>query len=194
MVDNPTRLGSLRIRGYDYRLPGAYFVTICAHRRKCMFGDVVRGEMQLNAAGCVVQAAWFDLPRQYPGVACDVFVVMPNHVHGVLVFAAGETIASELALSRHIAEATQPDRNLRIAPTLGDVVRGFKARVARAIQRSSQTPGAPVWQRNYHEHVIRDEHALNRIRQYIDDNPRNWDADSEHPLASPHLGPGDRNP
>jgi putative transposase len=159
-----------------------------------MFGSVVYGEMHVNTNGCVVQVAWFDLPRQYPGVACDAFVVMPNHVHGVLVFAARETIASEPAQSRQVAEEPQPDRNLRPAPTLGDVVRGFKARVTRAIQRSSQPPVTPVWQRNYHDHVIRDEHAMNRIRQYITDNPRNWDADSEHPLASPHLGPGDRNP
>ena len=161
-LDMPRRR-SLRLKGYDYSQAGVYFVTICAHGKVCLFGDVIGSEMKVNELRRKVQAVWNGLPVHYPHVATDAFVVMPNHVHGVIVIRAG----------------------LKPAPTarhgLSEIIRGFKTFSARMINEFRKTSGTPVWQRNYYEHIIRNDADYDRIAEYIDNNPQRWAEDSLHP-------------
>jgi putative transposase len=152
---------SIRLRDYDYSQAGAYFVTICTHDRQCVFGDIVDGQMQLNACGQQVEAVWHALPERFPGVELDEYVMMPNHVHGII------SLGGKGAMNR--------------APTLGEVVRAFKALTARSVRLSGLLGFA--WQRNYHEHIIRNEEDLDRIREYVAFNPADWSEDSENPGA-----------
>jgi REP element-mobilizing transposase RayT len=144
---------------------GAYFVTISTHGKECLFGEIIGGVMKVNELGRKVRAVWDDLPIHYAHVATDDFVVMPNHVHGVVVMRAG----------------------LKPAPTerhgLSEIVRAFKTFSARRINEVRGTSGVPVWQRNYYEHVIRNEADCNRIAEYIANNPQRWMEDSLHPNA-----------
>lgn len=174
---------SIRLKGHDYSQGGAYFVTICTHNRECIFGEVANGEVLLNEFGQVVESAWFDLPKHYPNVELDAFVVMPNHVHGIIIVGAG--------LIDNVGAGFKPAPTMAMAagkkpvPTggyaLSEVVRGFKTFSARRINEVRDTLGTPVWQRNYYEHIARDEDRLNRIREYIINNPTQWQYDRENP-------------
>ncbi|MHB1238853.1 MAG: transposase, partial [Gallionella sp.] len=141
----------------------------CVHGRKCLFGDVIENEMKVNELGWKVQAVWDDLPVHYPHVETDVFVVMPNHVHGVVVL-------------RDVGAGFKPARTVARRHGLSEVVRGFKTFSARRINEFCKTSGAPVWQRNYYGHVIRDDEDYNRIAEYVSNNPQRWMEDSLHPL------------
>ncbi|MBC7234050.1 MAG: transposase [Chloroflexi bacterium] len=192
------RRRSIRLKGYDYSQSGAYFVTICVQDRTCLFGEVINGEMRLNEWGQVVQAAWQDLPNHLSHVQLDEFVVMPNHVHGIIMITddADHVGAGSKPTLRAGSKPT-PRAGLEPAPTttttvctdadtrkrhgLPEIVRQFKTFSARRINECRHTPGSPVWQRNYYEHVIRDEEDLQRIRQYIVDNPANWAKDEDNP-------------
>jgi len=172
---------SLRLKDYDYAQSGAYFVTIVTHYRACLFGEVLDGDMQLNDAGRVVQSVWSDLPAHYPRLKLDEFVVMPNHIHGVIMLSDRITAGGDDV-------RTDVRAGFKPAPTnaqhgLSEIIRAFKTFSARHINESRHTSGAPVWQRNYFEHVIRDEESLNRIRQYILDNPARWQFDRENPAV-----------
>ena len=168
------RRRSLRLRDYDYSQAGAYFVTICTHNRTCLFGDIVDGEMRLNEDGRLAQSVWEALPKHYSHVELDAVVVMPNHVHGIIVLTATPVGAGfKPASTRH---------------GLPEIVRAFKTFSGRRINQSRSTPGTPVWQRNYYEHVIRNDAALNRLRQYIAENPARWAEDPENPARQSHKG------
>ena len=151
---------SLRLEGYDYSQAGAYFVTTCAQGRECLFGEVDSAAMRLNAAGEVVERTWTDLGARFPTIGLDAFAVMPNHFHAIVVLAG-------------------------VTPKLGDVVGAFKSLSAIAINRLLLRSGRSLWQRNYYEHIIRTEAALNRIREYITTNPLRWQLDRENPV---HTG------
>ena len=157
-----------RLRGYDYAQPGAYFITVCTYQRECLLANVVDGAMILNLPGRLVHEAWLGLPDHYPHVGLDVFVIMPNHLHGIIVF-SGDGVEAGL----------KPASTVRHA--LPEVVRGFKTFSSRRINAWRQTPGTPVWQRNYYEHVIRNERELDKIREYIATNPLRWALDRENP-------------
>lgn len=152
-----------RLKDYDYANAGAYFVTICTHHKQAIFGQIKSGVVELNSYGQHAERAWRETPEHFPAVYLDEFVVMPNHVHGVVF------IDSEWA--RHAS----PLR--RQAPSLGTVVGAFKSAAARLINQVRATPGAPLWQRNYYEHVIRSEASLAEIREYIANNPLKWELD-----------------
>ena len=165
------RRRSIRLKGYDYGQPDAYFVTACTHLRACLFGQVLEGRIRLNESGHIVRASWYDLPNHYAHVRLGAFVIMPNHVHGVIVLTevgAGFKPAPTVVAKRH---------------GLPEIVRGFKTFSSRRINELRGTPGTPVWQRNYYEHVIRGEDELNRVREYIDSNPTGWLEDRYHPAG-----------
>ena len=166
---------SIRLRGYDYSSPGAYFITICAHGHESLFGTVTDGRLILNGYGKIVRECWYDLPRHYPHVTIDAFVVMPNHVHGVIVLLA-EAIGAVGAGLKPAPTTTERRRQ-----ALPEVVRGFKTFSARRINTLRDAAGTSVWQRNYYEHIVRDDKDLERIRIYIADNPRHWEEDECHP-------------
>ena len=164
------RRRSIRLPGYDYTQPGAYFVTICAHERDPTFGQVVNDEMVLSENGRIAQSCWGQIPAHSAHVELDAFVVMPNHIYGIIVIrhSRGETVGAPLQ--------TRP------APgSLGVIIRSFKSAVTREINRLRATPGAAVWQRNYWEHIIRSEEALQAIRRYIEENPLHWALDTYNP-------------
>ncbi|GIV55248.1 MAG: hypothetical protein KatS3mg040_0016 [Candidatus Kapaibacterium sp.] len=160
--------------------PEAYFVTICTQGRACLFGQVVEGQMRLNEAGHIAQQCWTDIPNHFPHVQLDVFIIMPNHVHGILVITenvdnVGATHASPLPnTAPPLPHGPRPG-------SIGAIIGSFKSAATRHINILRGTPGAPIWQRNYYEHVIRTEDALHCIRQYIVTNPLRWHLDRENP-------------
>lgn len=178
---------SIRLPGYDYAQAGAYFVTICTQNRELMFGEVVKGQMILNGPGQMVESVWRELPQHYPGVEVDTFVVMPNHLHGVIILVGAGPRACPDNPGQPQGARGQPQG---VAPTgtmsLPDVVHRFKslttARYRRGILHGRWLPfPGRLWQRNYYERVIRDDAELHRIRQYIIDNPARWSEDPENP-------------
>jgi putative transposase len=169
---------SIRLKGYDYRRQGAYFVTICTHDRLCLFGEVVGGEMRLNEYGRIALGCWKEIPLHFPQAELDAFVVMPNHVHGIIVLTVGARHA--VPLQNGISEKTE-QFGKPVAGSIPTIIRSFKSATTRHINALRGTPGSPVWQRNYYEHIIRNEESLNRIREYIKTNPLRWAMDSENP-------------
>lgn len=172
---------SLRLKGYDYSSPGAYFITICTHQRECLFGEIVDGEMQLNPLGHVVRSHWLKLQTYHSHLQLDAWVVMPNHVHAILIVTHGEVGAG---LAENIS--VEPI-NLISKPTptghhgIPEIIRGFKTFSARRINEIRKIRRVPVWQRNYYEHIIRNEESLQHIRQYVQDNAIAWQHDQLHP-------------
>ncbi len=187
------RRRSIRLVAHDYSSPGAYFVTLCTHNRECLLGEIVHDEMRPNDFGRIVQTAWAELPGHYPNVQLDAFVVMPNHVHGIIIItlpdAAHGPVGAiyELPL-RTLGEPLPPhppaDIRVRRRMLLSRIVGRFKMTTAKAINLARGTHGTPVWQRNYYEHVIRPAHALDRIRAYIVANPARWAMDQYNSGAS----------
>lgn len=183
---------SIRLKGYDYSQAGAYFVTICTHNRQCLFGDILDGEMRLNDAGWVVANEWIKTPVIRNEIELDEWVVMPNHFHGILVI-------TDSAPDRHCMGDGRGTGDRRVAPTgpqprsVGAVMAGFKSAVTKRINECRQTPGAKLWQRNYWEHIVRNEPELSRIREYIHNNPAQWEMDRLHPGNQTwNGGTGDR--
>ena len=169
------RRRSPRLAGYDYSQQGAYFVTMCAFRRSCIFGEIVGDEMRPNDFGDVVAASWNDIPEHHPQVALDEFVVMPNHVHGILLLVDNRSAPGNVVQGRSSGPASG---------SLGAVVGSFKSAVTRGINRLRGCPSVPVWQRSYHDRIIRNDDELRRIRTYIRENPLRWALDPENPDRS----------
>lgn len=173
---------SIRLQNYDYSSAGAYFVTICVQHRESIFGNVINGDMVLNDAGLMVQKVWEDLPFKCPGIEIDKFIIMSNHVHGI-IFIVGAPLVGALCNG---ANPSNKRAGTRPAPTLGDVVGIFKSIATHQyvinVNRNNWNPfPGKLWQRNYHEHVIRNEKELFAIRKYIQDNPLNWVNDTDNP-------------
>lgn len=188
---------STRMKGYDYRRPNYYFITICTKNRECLFGEIVKGKMILNQYGIIVERCWKTMFSRISYVHMDSLVVMPNHIHGIIgilpcrgVAGAPRKESKELStIASHTAGTcyapTEEDERKPLkgpAPrSLGALIRSYKSLVMRRIRRKDGYEG-DLWQRNYHEHIIRNEKSLNYIREYIRDNPLRWDLDRENPL------------
>lgn len=182
---------SVRVKGYDYAQEGAYFVTLCAEARQCLFGEIVDEEMRLNAFGEIVVAEWVRTATVRPYVELDAFVVMPNHVHGIIVLTNDRMPGRGHVRATHRVAPTETGR-LEGPPSgsIGAILGQFKSLTAKSVNRLRGTPGLPVWQRNYYEHVIRNERELERAREYIVNNPAKWMLDRENPAAVPGTVPG----
>ena len=161
---------SLRLREYDYSKPGAYFITICAFRKECLFGEIANGRMQLNELGEIVKKCWYELPNHYENVVLDEFVIMQNHVHGIVIID-----------NDNVGAGLKPAPTKSVRHGLPEIVRGFKTFSARHINEFRDTMGTPVWQRNYYERVMRNDAELRKIREYIIANPAMWGSDEENP-------------
>lgn len=170
---------SIRLKGYDYTQAGAYFVTICTQNRECLFGDTKDGEMRLNEHGEIAKKYWEDLSNHYSCIESDEFVIMPNHFHGIIVIVGAQFIAP---FDCDAINQNKKHGAINHAPTVGEIVRAFKARCTHAINQIRNTQRCPVWQHDYYEHVIRSEEEMNRIRKYIVDNPAKWDEDENNPI------------
>ena len=167
---------SLRLKGYDYSQAGAYFVTICTQNRACLFGHIADGQMVLNEYGKIVRDEWLKSSEIRNEIELDEFVVMPNHFHGIAWIVGVHEKCHNAVLGAH---GRAPLR--REPRSLGSLTAGFKSAVTKRINEIRRTPGVKLWQRNYYEHVIRDENELNSVREYIINNPAQWDTDRENP-------------
>ena len=160
---------SIRLPEYDYAQAGAYFVTTCVQERKCLLGEIADGKMQLSDIGRVVEECWSAIPEHFGHVRLDVFVVMPNHIHGILsITGVGARHASP--------KITGPKQR-----SLGAIVGSFKSAVTKRVNTLRGAQGRSIWQRNYYEHVIRDDDDLGVLREYIVNNPLRWELDQLHP-------------
>jgi putative transposase len=188
------RRRSIRLKGYDYGKAGAYFVTLCTQDRACLFGNVADDTMRLNDAGRIIEQWWFELNRKLPTAEIDEFVVMPNHFHGIVVIPVGaDRRVGPESKGAHTG-APLPDSRAAHQGThagvpLPTVIQWFKAMTTNESIRGVKAVSWPsfngrLWQRNYYEHIIRNEDSLNRIRQYIIDNPARWAFDRENPAAT----------
>lgn len=177
---------SIRLKGYDYSQSGFYFVTICCYQRQCLFGDIVDGVMRLNRYGEIVNKEWMRSSEIRQEIALDKYVVMPNHFHGILIITQNNiSINSKIVGANEHSPPLQP-LNQSIIPSmkpksLSSLMAGFKSSVTKQINLIRNAPGTPIWQRNYYEHIIRNEESLNKIREYIVNNPLSWQNDQLHP-------------
>jgi REP-associated tyrosine transposase len=182
---------SIRLRGYDYSQAGAYFITICTQNRRYLFGTIVGGRMVLNDAGRAAATCWLQIPDHFPNVELDEWVVMPNHMHGIVVIMDASANATAPPVGANNVGANNysplpgdlaiPDdlaiqRPTGTSRTIGSMVRGFKIGVTKWYRQ--RLDASHIWQRNYWEHVIRNEQELNHVRRYIVDNPLQWAQDS----------------
>ncbi|HEU0075103.1 MAG TPA: transposase [Dehalococcoidia bacterium] len=173
------RRRSIRLPGYDYASAGAYFVTLTTWQRESIFGEVVDGEMILGGLGEIAAREWRRSEELRAEIHLDAFMVMPNHLHAVILIR--DVGAHGRAPLRGPSIRDAPSRQPR---SLGSLVAGFKSAATRRINETRNSPGIPIWQRNYYERIIRDEDELNRIRQYILDNPAKWAEDPENPAVA----------
>jgi REP element-mobilizing transposase RayT len=159
----------LRLKSYDYSKTGGYFITICTHNRRSLFGEVINQEMWLNEAGEINEQWWLKLRNKFSKISLDSYIIMPNHLHGIIMINSVGAI-HELPLLR---------RQMLIPKMVGY----FKMNSAKYINKLKDIKGIPLWQRNYYERIIRNENELSRIREYIQNNPLKWDLDRENPLS-----------
>jgi REP element-mobilizing transposase RayT len=185
---------SIRLRGFDYSQAGAYFVTVCEVNRECIFGDVVNGEMRPNQFGEILLKWWNELPDYYPPVELDEFILLPNHMHGIIVITNVGTGSSRTDGGQNGRQDACPTDSSRRSTlpeerTLGQLVGYFKFQVTKEINQVRDAGYAKVLQRDYYEHIIRNEREWNAIAKYICDNPANWNADVDNPANFPKRPP-----
>lgn len=158
---------SIRLRGYDYSQPGAYFVTLCTQHHECFLGELVDGDMKFIVRGAIAYQFWLHIPNHFPNVELDEFVFMPNHIHGIIIitdkFMGG---GQKGGLKK---------------PTLGQIVAYYKYQTTKIINQIDDTPGLRIWQRNYYERIIRNQNTLHIVQQYILANPLRWPKDPHNP-------------
>jgi len=151
---------SIRLKHYDYRQAGLYFITLCTQNRQCLFGHITHQKMILNTAGNSAQQCWQNIPLHYPQVRLHEYIIMPNHIHGIIETTVG-------------AENFPP-----LPRPLGQIIRGYKIGVTKWFQKNKNHPiGQSIWQRNYWEHIIRDAGEQKHITDYIINNPTKWEQD-----------------
>ncbi len=176
---------SIRLRGYDYTAPGAYFVTLVTNQRILLFGDIVNGIMNLNDYGIIAQEEWFKAItlRPYLNLDEDGLIVMPNHVHGIVWINESDDIHGRGAATLRPYSKPKKECKATVDPrSLGSIIRSYKSAVSYRINQLRSTPGSAIWQRNYYEHIVRDEMELEGIGKYIITNPVNWENDPEYKL------------
>jgi REP element-mobilizing transposase RayT len=174
---------SLRLSYYDYSQSGAYFVTFCASQHRQLFGEVQNGEMQLNAVGRVAAAQWKHLEYRFPEIELGEWIIMPNHIHGILII-TGKGEASQQKSSALPTRSVNDASPLRLTGTrpgsIGAIIQNYKSVVSRKIAKQDGEPRGSIWQRNYYEHIIRNDRELQAITDYILTNPQNWEKDTEY--------------
>ena len=197
---------SIRLKGYDYSAEGMYFITLNTHKRQRAFGFIENAVMHLNETGTVAQSCWLDIPVHYPNVVLHDFVIMPDHIHGIIELIKTQSIDQSVVAvvgaqdfdesivgAQNLDESVVGAQNLeprqlhqkqqiekrkrheyqKIIPrSVGSIIRGYKIGVTKWYRENEL--GTQIWQRNYYEHIIRDEKSFQRISHYILDNPRKW--------------------
>ena len=175
MPDNNFRHRSVRIHGFDYSQPGAYFITICAWQKTLLFGEITKGIVSLSKVGDIARQELEQLPHKFSKIHLDTFVVMPNHIHALITISANDTIIP----TAYTEAFSHPQQG-----SIPTIARAYKASVTRRAAMLRDNPVSEVWQRNYYEHVVRNENEKERIYEYIISNPDQWDSDDENPRPS----------
>jgi putative transposase len=170
---------SARMKDFDYSQAGAYFVTICTQNKVCLFGDVTDGKMVLNDAGRMVEKWYRELPKKFKDIAIDEYIIMPNHIHFIIVNTG--SVGADLCVCPRNTNAGE-----HAGSPLRKIVQWFKTMTTneymRNVQRNEWQPfNGKLWQRNYYEHVIRNDGDMNQIREYVAQNPMKWELDEENP-------------
>jgi len=174
---------SIRLKGYDYSNTGAYFITVCAYNRECLFGDIEDGKMQLNNCGRIIKSEWLRSLEIRKEIKLDIYQIMPNHFHSIVFIMGGSTNKQE-KLDVYVGANGHSSLRNRLAmksKSLSSLMVGFKSSVKLKINKFRNTLGVPIWQRNYYDHIIRNEKELNKIREYIINNQLEWELDEENP-------------
>ncbi len=197
---------SIRMPGYDYAQEGAYFITICTHQRRCLLSNIVGERVCLSRWGEIVTEEWLRSEELRPAVTLDVFVIMPNHLHGIIVLAEpvgatrGVAQSESPVIPRQASrldlrfQAVEQRATQRVAPTgpargsIGAIIGQVKSVVSKRVNALRNSPGATLWQRNYYEHVIRNADDYEEIRWYIENNPARWASDRENPVLRDRRG------
>jgi REP element-mobilizing transposase RayT len=204
------RRRTIRLKSYDYTREGAYFITICTQEKDLLFGNVPDGVMRLNNAGEMISTVWLDLPRRFSSIILDEYIIMPNHIHGIIILKPSQRPGESCIRpeSFHENNPNQGDHKDRpygkhygkqygkydgesgvmpsgtMSGSLGRIIQAFKSistheYILGIRQRNWKPFIGRLWQRNYYEHVIRDENNLNRVQKYIINNPLRWLSDGE---------------
>jgi REP element-mobilizing transposase RayT len=171
---------SPRLAAYDYSATGYYFVTICIREQQCLLGEIVEDTVRLNSAGQMVASAWMALAERFEQVDLDLFVVMPNHVHGIIILKNGIGVGADLVSARLC---------------ISRVIQAFKSTSTNKYIRGVNQEGwnkfdQTLWQRSFYDHVIRNDQDLSRIQEYILNNPLQWALDDENPNRKNQLNSG----
>ena len=167
--EKPRRLNSLRLKGYDYSQPGAYFVTTVTHQKASLFGKALNDKMQLNDIGKIVKAVWNKLPEHYPNIELGTFVIMPNHMHGIII------------INDIVGAGLRPAPTQKKQHGLSEIMRAFKSFSSRGIHKADEFSPERIWQRGFHDRIIRNEDEWRKIHLYIESNPINWEDNDENP-------------
>jgi REP element-mobilizing transposase RayT len=184
---------SIRLPNYDYSQPGAYFITIVTWHRESLFGEIMNEEMKLSEAGQIVTWEWKALPRRFRYLELGAYVVMPNHFHGILIFHEHVGASRPDLINMRSGKEASPSvtRNgMEGSPlpsgtkpaSLGAIIAQFKSRVTKRLWKLPSLKDSPIWQRNYYEHIIRNEKDLQNKTDYINANPMLWSQDDENPI------------
>ncbi|WP_353932223.1 transposase [Okeanomitos corallinicola TIOX110] len=196
MTYNPNihKRQSIRLKGYDYSQSGLYFITICCYQRECLFGNIINSQMILNNFGELIKEEWLKSAEIRKEIELDNFVIMPNHFHGIVII--NQEINRDFIknnvdfLDNNVgANGRSPlqqiqSSSLKISmkpKSLSSLIAGFKSATTKKINMIRNTPQNPVWQRNYYDHIIRNDESLARIREYVENNPLSWENDQLHP-------------
>lgn len=167
-----------RLNSFDYSNCGCYFITICTHDRVNHFGEILNGEMNLNDLGIIAKSIWQNIPEHFNDIVLDEFIVMPNHIHGIIGIVDDE---SNFKRVTHQRPLQKNDRSKMLIPK---IVQQYKATVTREIKRKNQT--GFKWQRSFYDHIIRNEKSFENIQEYIHYNPLKWDMDIENKINEHH--------
>lgn len=186
---------SIRLKAYNYSQEGLYFITICTHDKNCLFGNIEKNKMILNNAGNIANDCWVEIPKHFPNVILHEYIIMPNHVHGIIELTGNNENCNDhdfivgIQNNHHVGiqnfeslqseSQQQPQQNKfqKIIPrSIGSIIRGYKIGVTKWFRNNTDI--YTVWQRNYYEHVIRFYDDYERIAKYINNNPANWNTDN----------------
>ncbi|MCK4526356.1 transposase [candidate division WOR-3 bacterium] len=173
---------SIRLKNYDYSQSGAYFVTVCTHQKKPFLGNILNGVMKVNKFGKAVEKEWLKTQKMRENVELDECIIMPNHFHGIIVIKENNVQAVS---SRGVLQYAPTNGLQSPSETIGAIVRGFKSAVTKRINELRGKYGTSVWQRNYYEHIIRNDKEFKLVREYIINNPLRWQYDQENPDGKP---------
>jgi len=161
---------SIRLPEYDYSKSGAYYITICSNDKKLIFGKIIDGEIILSKIGKMVEEHLKEISNHFEDVCIDDFVIMPNHIHFIISIVGVQNF-----------EPLRHDYQKIIPKSIGSIIRAYKASVTKRCKAEGYK--SKIWQRNYFEHIIRNQEDHYRIRKYIQNNPLQWELDEENPKS-----------